>query len=407
VRIDLGLPKPIVPLFWGMACLEATFGAYLGIWPLWIRQLGAPVAVVGFVLGASGFLRLGVLIPSAAIADRLGVRRAILLARAVAALGLLSAAFATHWTHLAFMVVGTTAGELAFPLIQLLVAAHAGDRRIRSFALVFTVGPSFALALAPLASGALVALFGMRAGFVLAAACTTASLVFLSRVEDPPAQPRPAAAPRSSYRAALGDPGVRLVAGLLLVAVFSLSLGTSFVPTFLEEVRGLEPAAIATLGAAAAVGSAAFGFGLARLHRLQRSPFVAVAAAVALTAVGFLIFRATAALPLLILAFFCRGGFFSTWATLAAALGDLAPIAHRARAFALGEMAGGLAYALGPIVAGPLYARHATLPFELATALALLLVPALLLAQRYAHRIREPATGDTATAVAAPVTGRD
>ena len=88
VRLRLDLPQPIVPIFWGLFFLEATFGAYLSVWPLWIEQLGASVTIVGLVLGSSGFIRLLVIAPSASIADRLGYRRAILISRSITAVGL-------------------------------------------------------------------------------------------------------------------------------------------------------------------------------------------------------------------------------------------------------------------------------------------------------------------------------
>lgn len=401
MRIRLGLPPEIVPIFWGLLLLEATFGAYLSIWPLWIERLGAPVTVVGLVLGSGGFIRLLVLGPSGMIADRLGYRRAILYCRIATAIGLVSAAFATHWTHLALMLIGGAIGELVFPLLQILVAALAGNQRIRSFALVFTVGPSIALIISPIISGGLVALFGMRAAFLFAAACTVSSLYFLAQIKEPPKDLIHGSGGRSSYRQAVADPGVRLIAGLLFVTVLTLSLGVSFIPTFLEDVRGMDAALISVLSAGAAVGSACFGLAVARIRRLQRSPFLAVAIAVGATGLGLLIFRATAMAPLLAVAFFCRGGLFAAWAMLSAALGEITPPTHRARAFAFCEMTGGLAFSIGPMIAGPLYARRATLSFETALVMCVILLPLLVLAQRKARQLRARAELQTAAALEA------
>jgi len=387
VRVQLGLPKSLVPVFWALLFSEATYGSYLGVWPLWIRELGAPITVVGLVLGAMGVVRLIVLAPSAMIVDRLGPRRAILIGRTGTVVGLLSAAAATHWTHLAPMLIGASMGAIAYPILQSLVAAQAGDQRMRAFTIIFSVGPSSALIAAPLISGAAVALWGMRAAFVLAAIFAVVALCFLTRVKDPPAPTHHESRDASNYRTALADPATRMIALLLLATIFSLSLGTSLVPNFLEDVRGMKPAEITTIGAAAAIGSTVFGLAVARVRRFQRVPFVAVAVAIALTAVGLMLYRFAVAVPLIVLAFFFRGGLFSAWAMLAAAAGELAPVQHRVRAFALCEMVGGLAISVGPVVAAPLYAHRAELPFEVAIGLALLLVPALLLAQRRAHRL--------------------
>lgn len=383
MRVKLGLPAPIVPIFWGMVFLEATFGAYLSVWPLWIERLGAPITVVGLVLGSSGFIRLLVLGPSAAIADRFGYRNSILACRAATGIGLLTAAAATHWTHLVPMLIGAAIGELVFPLVQVLVAAQAGAQKMRSFALVFTVGPSISLIAAPLISGGLVAMFGIRAAFVFAAVCTFASLYFLAQIQEPASLAQHPDRPASTYLDAIRDPGVRMIGVLLFATVFTLSLGVAFIPTYLENVRGMAPAVIASVSAAAAVGTASLGLALARLPKLQRSPFLTVAIAIFTIAVALLIFRSTAFFPLMAIAFYLRGGMFSAWATHNAALGVITPADHRVRAFALIEMVGGIAFALGPVVAGPLYARRPTLPFDVSIAMCTVLIPVMLV---YAQR---------------------
>jgi len=268
------------------------------------------------------------------------------------------------------------------------VAAQSGSQQMRSFALVVSVGPSIALIISPLISGVLVAIFGLQAAFVFGAVCTLISVYFLARIREPERAAMHGHTGSSGYRDAVRDPGVRLIAALLFASVFTLSLGVSFIPVFLEDERGMDAAVISAMSAIAAVGTASFGLAVARLTRLQQAPFYAVAFAVGLTAVGFVLFRGTTFPPLLAIAFFCRGGLFSSWAMLSAALGDLASAAHRARAFAFCEMAGGLAFSLGPMVAGPLYDRRATLPFEAATALAVVLIPVLIASQRIAQRLK-------------------
>jgi predicted MFS family arabinose efflux permease len=383
---DLGLGRELGLAFWGMLFLEAAFGSYMGIWPLWIEHLGASVAIVGLLLGASGILRPFALLPSATLAERFGVRRLVVAARCAALLGLVSAALATHWTHLALMIIGTAVGELAFPLIQSHVTAHAGASRIRAFSLVFTVGPSIALAVTPLLAGALIQVAGMRSAFVLAAVCTAASIAFFCRLSpEPPANagPRPVG---STYGAALADSAIRRLLVLQGITIFSLALGTSFVPTFLEDQRGLAPATIAAMGAMAAVGSILFGLAVTRSHALQQSPFVGAAIAVGTTAIGFGIFLSSASLPLIGLAFICRGGLFSAWALFAAAIGETATAANRARSFAMGDIVAGCCFSLAPMVAGGIYAVNPYGPLTLATALALALTPTLVMVQRHARR---------------------
>ena len=400
MRFRLNLPQPVIPLFWGLFLLEATFGSYFAIWPLWIEELGAPIKVVGLVLGSAGFIRLFVIFPAATIADRFGYRRTIMVARSIAIAGLLSAAVATEWWQLFIMVIAGAIGEMVFPLIQTLVATEAGDDRIRAFALVFNVGPSVALIIAPLASSVLVAAYGMRAAFIFGAILSVFSLYFLRQILEPPLDVIEAHETSPTYAATLRHSAVQIITGILFLTIFVLSMGVSFIPTFLEDVRGFAPSTIAAMGALPAIGSAAFGLAVSRLPKLQRSPFVTASVAVAGTGAALLIFRSTAIIPLLILAFLLRGGLFSTWATMAGVLGDRSPRLLRSRAFALLEMAGGVAFSLGPIVAGILYATNPTLPFEVAAVAAFLLIPVFALAQRRMTAVpRDPDSGSRPVAV--------
>lgn len=384
-RPQLGLPAQLVPVFWALVLIEAAYGAYLGILPLWIEKLGAPIAIVGLLLGANGILRLFVLFPSTAIAQRLGYRRTIMVARAAAFLGLMAAALATRWQQLLLLIVGIAVGEIVFPLLQTLVAAQAGEQRMRAFALIFTVGPSVALAIGPVIAGVLVALAGMRAAFLLAAALTLVSFIMLRKIEEPAELRSRERDDQSSYREALTDHRIRTITLLLAVTVFACSLGVAFIPTFLEDVRGFRPATISTMSALAAVGSALFGLAVARSRRLQREPFVAVTIALGFVVLGLALFHASGLLLVVLIAYTMRGGFFSAWAMLNASLGLTAPARHRSRGFAIVEMVGGLASSGGPIVGGLLYARRNTLTFELAIVIGLALIPVILMANRRAR----------------------
>ena len=379
----MGLGPELGNVFWAMVGVEAAFGAYFGIWPLWIEELGAPVTIVGFVLGSSGLLRLVALAPSAALGERFGARRLIVIARIVAGLGMIGAALATHWTHLFVMVLGSAVGEIAFPLIQSYVSARSGPNRVRAFTLVFNIGPAAALGLSPLVSGALVAVWGMRAAFLFGALCTVFSIFFFARLEPLPEAALEADAeaeppPGSSYREALADRPVLTLLLLQFATIFVLALGTSFIPVFLEDVRGLTPATIAMLGGVGAAGSAIFGFVVTRVTRLQRSPLLAIAIAVGLVSLMLLIVTVVEPVWLIALSFLGRGGFFSAWTLFVAALGAVATERHRARSFALIEMMGGGGFSVAPMIAGQLYALRPTLPLLTAAVLGVILIPVLL-----------------------------
>jgi len=284
--------------------------------------------------------------------------------------------------------------EVTFPVIQSYVAQHSTEQdRIRSFTLVFNVGPSFSLAISPLLAGGVVALFGVRGAFALTALFCVGSIYAVSRFDPDVKTQTGEQKPASSYREALSQRNVLILLGLQGAMIFFLAIGIAFIPTFLEDVRGIEPAVIAVLGAFPAVGSAVFGLIASRNARIQNNPLIGIAICTGITVMGLFIFRQFSQPPLLALAFFFRGGFFSAWIMFIAAIGSASNPLHRARSFASSEVIGGLCYALGPMAAGLLYSVRPELPFEVSIVLGALLIPLLLAAQK---RLREPAVIESA-----------
>jgi MFS family permease len=420
VSWDLGLGREIGYVFWAMIGIEAAFGSYVGIWPLWIEALGAPVTVVGLVLGSSGLLRVLILAPSASLADRIEPRTMIVIARAITGLGLISAALATHWTQLAPMVLGTAIGEIAFPLTQSHLAAHAGARRVRAFTLVFNVGPAVAFGLAPLISGALIARFDMRAAFLFAAGCTFFSLIFFSRFasarkqtegqEQEQEQERhpeqKAERPRASYRQALAEPTVKPLLLMQFATIFALALGISLLPTFLADERSLSPAVVAILGGIGSTGAVLYGLVIARNGWLQRHPLAGVTIAIGMVMAALAVIMSTHVVWLIALAFIGRGGLWSGWGLFVAALSETVRDDRiRPRVFTLSEMTGGSAFSSAPIVSGQLYALRAEGPLLASLAASALLIPVLLLAQRRMGAGRPLTEEEEAIAAAAPLAG--
>lgn len=383
-----GLPPAVVPLFYGIVLVEAALGAYQTVWPLLMERLGASAAVIGILLSATGILRIGVVGPSAALADRFGARRLMLITRLLVATAYTGAFLATGWVQLLPVILLMSIAEIIFPLAQAYVAQHTTEEsRLRTFTLVFNVGPSVALVAAPLLSALAVAIFDVRAAFLLAAMYSVGAFIAIRGLDHDVRPQLQADSPTSSYRTALGQRPVLILLALQGMMIFSLSLGISFIPPFLEDVRHVDASTIAFLGAFPAVGSFVFGMLLTRSHRIQQQPLVGVVFAVAQTMLGLAMFHQFGAPAILWFAFFLRGGFFSGWITFISAIGAAAEPRHRARSFAMSEVVGGLSFASGPLLAGFLYATREQLPFEVSFALAGLLIPVLLLVQR---RIARP-----------------
>jgi MFS family permease len=404
VAWDLGLGREIGYVFWAMIGLEAAFGAYVGIWPLWIEALGAPITVVGLVLGASGLLRLLILAPSAALADRIDPRTLILAGRSLTCIGMITAALATHWTMLAPMVIGSAIGEIAFPLTQAHLAAHAGEQRVRAFTLVFNVGPAIAFGIAPLISGVLIARFDMRAAFIFAALCTAFSLVFFSRFAPRSRREKQEGPARSSYPEVLAEPSVKPLLGMQFATIFSLALGISLLPTFLADERGIPPAMVAILGGIGSLGAVVFGLAVARSQWLQRRPLIGIVIAIGMVMTALAVVLSTNLVWLIALAFIGRGGLWSAWGLYVAALSEIVRSDRiRPRVFTLSEMMGGSAFSSAPIVSGQLYAIRAEGPLLASLAASAVLIPVLLIAQLRMRPNRALTDEEEALASAAPL----
>ena len=364
LRWDVGLGRDLGLAFWAMTFFEATFGAYTSIWPLWIEELGAPIAIVGIVLGSAGFIRPLVIGPSSWLTERFNRKHLMIGSRLIGVCGMLVAALAQAWQILFVTVVLNAISEIVFPLLQTYVAERAAENRARAFSMIINVGPSIALMITPLISGLLIAQWGMRSAFILGGITSLISIAILSRMdfsdladEDDGSDTTP-----STYRAVFRNAPVRSLFAVHGLTIFSLAIGVSLVPIFLRETRGMDAALISTLGAGAAIGTALFGLVVARTPALSNNPMRAASISCSAIAVGLLVFAFSETLPWIALAFFLRGGMFATWALILAEMGNLAPARLRSRAFAVVEILGGSAMSFGPIIASLLYKVEPAVP---------------------------------------------
>lgn len=358
-----GLGRELGYAFWALTFFEGVFGAYIAVWPLWIERLGAPISVIGLVLGASGLIRPFVLGPGSVLLSNYDTRSILIGARTLSIAGLILAAFATSWPLLLITVVTGSIGELVFPALQTYVADNAGDDPVHAFTMVITIGPAIALIVTPVISSIAIAIGGIPAALILAAILTLIALGFVSRMEFTGGRTAINAAEKSSYRLALAHTGIRTLMIVHALTIGVLAVGSSLVSNFLEIERGFAPSLVSLLSAGAAVGTVAFGFLVSRHSGLRAAPIGAASIACALTAMGYLLLATQMWLPLVALALVLRGGLFSTWSLFLGALGSIAPAHLRGRSFTIMEILGGSAMSFGPIVASQLWEIDPRMPF--------------------------------------------
>ena len=364
-----------------MSFNEGSFGVYQTLWPLYIAALGANPAQIGIVMGLMGVLRLFALMPSGMVADRVPPRRLIVAARSMTATSMFLYGIAQSWWQLIPMGMIMAVGNIAFPSISSTIAEVAGPgrQRTRAFTLIYTVGPAFALLLTPTIGGLVADLISLRAIFFVAAALTAVAVFFFSRITPRPVQQH--TGPPLTYRTTLKQRPILLLCLLEMATVFTLTMGLTLAPNFLQDVRGVGTGMIGVLGSASAIGAIGLWLITTRVRPFDQ-PLMAIALATAAVAGTLGILTIGHSIVLFALAYILRGGYTVAWSLFAAALGDVADERHRPRAFALSEIMGGTGFALAPFAAGWLYEIKPVTPLIVGFVLIIPLSLGLLLVQR-------------------------
>jgi len=388
-RWQFGLGRENGLLFWAMMAIEGSFGAYMPIWPLYIEELGAPIALVGLLLGVSGLIRLFILLPTATLARKLGGKRLMLIARSVTAVAVLGVAVAPSWQWLLPAMLGIAAGSMAFPIIMALVAANAGEsERVRSFSYIITIGPSTAMILAPLISSLLISQFGLRAPFFFSALLTLLSVAVISRLSEvaEPALEADDTERPGSFRSALSHPPLRTTLLLMFMTVFAAGLGASLLPNYLRDSAGYSDDLISLLFSVQAVGSITFGALVIRNSRFSAAPLRGAAVAVSAVGMAYLLFLVPSVAPLVVLAFLMRGGMFGSFSLFTSHLGAVTRPRDRHYAFTLSEIFIVTGFSASPIIAGMLFNIWPALPLIVGASL---IAPVVLILLRVGYQ-RQP-----------------
>ncbi len=351
---SLGLSRDNTRIFVAMSFNEGSFGVYQTLWPLYIAALGANPAQIGVVMGLMGVLRLFALMPSGIASDHIPPRRLIVGARTMTALSMFLYGVAQSWWQLIPMGMIMAVGNIAFPSISSVIAEAAGSgrQRTRAFTLIYTVGPAIALLATPALGGIVADLFGLRSTLFVAAVFTAVAVSVFSTITPRPIQQH--AGPPLTYRSTISQRPILLLCLLEMATIFTLTLGVTLAPNFLQDVRGIDTGTIGILGSASAVGSIGIWLIISRVRPFDQPllaiglSIVAVGGMMGLLAVGNSII-------LFALAYVLRGGYPVAWSLFSAAFGEIVGERYRQRAFALAEIMGGTGFALAPFVAGWLY----------------------------------------------------
>jgi hypothetical protein len=363
----------------------AGSGIYLPIWPLHLERLGASPIVLGVLLGLGGVIGIVISIPAAALATRLGLKRALLVGWGLAPFGTAIFAIASAWEAVVPGVIALALVGLCGPAYSSYIGVAADGRDLpRTFTLM---GASITLGTvltAPI-GGAIADAFGMTP--VLIGATVLYFLSFAStwrlddlRIADASARSTTVATSASSVPVVgsawrgfidlIREPAfVRPVVGLLAL-VAAGQVGLALAPAWLAGTYGYSQATIGLLGSVEAGASIGMNVNLGQVAARRGATF-------ALGVAGVMTVASHAALlgagPRWLggAAYLLRGGAGTFhWIGTGAIGAILARLSRRLpgaseRGFALYYAAEGAVAAAATMSAGALYGLWTPAPFVL------------------------------------------
>lgn len=360
----------------------ASVGFYQYVLPLYLEQLGASPDQVGLglAIGNSGAV-VGLLV-GGILVNRYGLRRQILASWGLTvAAGMLLVA-AGSWQIAALGLLLTTLSLFGIPAYNAYIVLARGRQGTAEALTLVYVSFNLGSVVTPALGGWIIAVAGMRAMFGASLVCIVASTLVTIPISE--RQPEVAVSQAvalsgrrnrltglfQSYVDALGDPPLRRLLALFAGMYLATFVGVSLMPNYLHDRLGMDTAAIGVLGTGAAIVGVAGSLGLVRLVR-PLGEYRALALGQGALVAGFgLALLAPSVGSLALLAggagFALRGGLSAQQAIARAMVPAVAVGQRLGPAFALQSILYNGATALGPALAGILYARDAALPLAAA-----------------------------------------
>jgi len=325
------------------------------------RQLGATALVIGLIGAVALILGTLSMIPGTRLAEEYYLRHTIVVGWALSVPAPLLYAVAPDWklTALAGALLGVAVCNT--PAINLYLTLGVPRDRI-SFVMT-TVISAFSLGLiaSTVASGWLAQMFGLRWLFAASFLLLMAATACVGLV--PPKTLPPDAAVRVGYRDLLAFRGYLALTALFTAVTVIIFVPWTFTALYAREVAGSSDLSLGVLMGIFYLGSVLIGVWLSRF-RLRVGPLPVVLVFEAAFIASAVIFLASRAFPILAVAFFLRGAFWSFRQVMTAVIGEALPSRALAKGYGLFALVTGVAAALASPIGGWLYGMAPQLPFQ-------------------------------------------
>lgn len=369
-------------LFFAQGLSGLGAGPFVAFGAIYQRQLGASAVEIGLLAAVAMVVATLVMIPGTRLAEHHSLRTTIIAGWIIAIPAPLFFAIAPHWAWTAVGMVFLQASVINTPAIS--VYLTLGVPRDRIAVVMTTVMSAYSIGLiaSSLLTGWLAQIAPLYSLFwasfvfyVLATVCIT----FLPNKAQPPK-----AARAVRYADLLRYPAYMVLLGLFTLVTAIIFLPWTFTALYARDFGHVDNLWIGILMGGLYLGSVLLGLSLGRLRRSLGSVTIIVLFEAVYVLSAVLLFSSRA-LPVLVLAFFLRGAFWSFRHVMTAVVGEVLPDAAMAKGYGLFALITGAAAALAYPVGGWMYGMHAGMPFWSSAILMAAAIVATVLLRAYFH----------------------
>ena len=356
VRIDRGGWL----LFFALGLSGLGAGPFIAFGTIYQHDLGASAFEIGLMAAIGMLVATLVIFPGTRLAERRNLHKTIIAGWLIAIPAPLCFAVAPHWAWTALGVVLMQASVVNTPAISVYLTLGVPRDRIAMVMTTVLSAYSLGLIASNLLTGLLAQVMSLRALFWVATGffALAAICIWFLPAKEPPRL----ALPSLRYRDLMGFPAFRVLLVLFTLVTVIIFIPWTFTALYASEAAHVDNVWIGVLMSVLYLGSVLLGLSLGRLRRSMGSVGIVLCFEAAYVVSAVLLLSSTA-LPMLGLAFFLRGAFWSFRQVMTAVIGEVLPDHAMARGYGLFALVTGAVVVVAYPIGGWMYGFQAGMPF--------------------------------------------
>ena len=356
VRIDRGGWL----LFFALGLSGLGAGPFIAFGTIYQHDLGASAFEIGLMAAIGMLVATLVIFPGTRLAERRDLHKTIIAGWLIAIPGPLCFADAPHWAWTALGVVLMQASVVNTPAISVYLTLGVPRDRIAMVMTTVLSAYSLGLIASNLLTGLLAQVMSLRALFWVATGffALAAICIWFLPAKEPPRL----ALPSLRYRDLMGFPAFRVLLVLFTLVTVIIFIPWTFTALYASEAAHVDNVWIGVLMSILYLGSVLLGLSLGQLRRSMGSVGIVLCFEAAYVVSAVLLLSSTA-LPMLGLAFFLRGAFWSFRQVMTAVIGEVLPDHAMARGYGLFALVTGAVVVVAYPIGGLMYGLQAGMPF--------------------------------------------